>query len=167
MTTITEDQSLAVLSQPIQPEEIEWRVQQQTKTGKLIIVPYIVNRSVMERLDRAFGWQNWQNDITEITDGFLCKITVRLPDGSTVSKTDGANRTDIEAIKGGISDAMKRCAVQFGLGRSLYTYPKVMIETPDKFIPDWAYPQLEALVKKINDGSYKGGEFVTLKASYR
>lgn len=163
--------ALDVLTQPIQPDEMEWRVQQQTKTGKLIIVPYLTNRTVMERFDRQFGWDGWQNDIVEIQDGFLCRITARVSDqdGSviTVTKTDGANRTDIEPIKGGISDAMKRCAVQFGLGRDLYNYPKVFVETPDKYIPDWAYPQLEALVRKINDGTYKGGDIVTLKASYR
>jgi len=159
--------TLDILTQPIQPDEMEWRVQQQTKTGKLIIVPYITNRCVMERFDRQFGWQGWQNDMTEIGEGFLCRITVTLPDGTTVTKTDGANRTDIEPIKGGISDAMKRCAVQFGLGRDLYNYPKIFVDTPDKFIPDWAYAQLEALVRKINDGTYKGGEIVTLKASYR
>ncbi|WP_266368960.1 Rad52/Rad22 family DNA repair protein [Tellurirhabdus rosea] len=159
--------ALDVLTQPIQPDEMEWRVQQQTKTGKLIIVPYITNRCVMERFDRQFGWNGWQNDITEIQDGFLCRITATLPDGTSVTKTDGANRTDIEPIKGGISDAMKRCAVQFGLGRDLYTYPRVFVETADKYIPDWAHQQLDALVRKINDGTYKGGDIVTLKASYR
>lgn len=158
---------LKTLNAPITPQEIEWRVQQQTKTGKLIVVPYITNRCVMERFDAEFGWANWANEINEIKEGFLCTITVTLPDGTKVSKTDGASRTGIEPIKGGISDAMKRCAVQFGLGRSLYTFPTVMIEAPDKYIPSWATPQLDALVKKINDGSYKGGDFVTLKESYR
>lgn len=158
---------LDIISSPIQPDEIEWRVQQQTKTGKLIVVPYITNRCVMDRFDRQFGWHGWQNDITEIQDGFLCRITVTLPDGTRLTKTDGANRTDIEPVKGGISDAMKRCAVQFGVGRNLYTYPRVFVETPDKYIPEWAVNQLESLVKKINDGTYKGGDFVTLKESYR
>lgn len=156
-----------ILTAPIQPDEIEWRVQQQTKTGKLIVVPYITNRCVMERFDRQFGWHGWQNDITEIGDGFLCRITVTMPDGTRLTKTDGASRTDIEPVKGGISDAMKRCAVQFGVGRNLYTYPRVFVETLDKYIPEWANAQLDALVKKINDGTYKGGEFVTLKESYR
>jgi hypothetical protein len=164
--------TLEVLTLPIQPEEIEWRVQMQTKTGKLIVVPYITNRCVMDRFDRQFGWQNWQNEITEIQGGFLCKITVTVPathsaPSVVLSKMDGASRTDIEPVKGGISDAMKRCAVQFGLGRSLYNYPRVMIEAADKYIPDWAVPQLDMLVRKINDGSYKGGDVVTLKQSYQ
>lgn len=160
------------LTLPIQPDEIEWRVQMQTKTGKLIVVPYLTNRTVMDRFDQQFGWDGWQNQITEIQGGFLCTITVTFTNPQTgevrtLSKTDGASRTDIEPVKGGISDAMKRCAVQFGLGRSLYTYPRVMIDTPDKFIPDWATQQLDVLVKRINDGSYRGGEVVTLKQSYQ
>ncbi|CCH01283.1 hypothetical protein FAES_3274 [Fibrella aestuarina BUZ 2] len=171
MNSETNTNTLDILTQPIQPEEIEWRVQMQTKTGKIIVVPYITNRCVMERFDRQFGWANWQNEITEIQGGFLCKVIVTIPatdttPAQTLFKMDGASRTDIEPVKGGISDAMKRCAVQFGLGRSLYNYPRVMIDTPDKFIPDWASQQLDVLVKKINDGSYRGGDMVVLKASY-
>lgn len=158
------------LTAPIGPDEIEWRVQQQTKTGKLIVVPYITNRCVMDRLDTQFGPNGWSNQITEISGGFLCTITVYAlrEDGEpySFSKTDGASRTDIEPVKGGISDAMKRCAVQLGIGRSLYDYPRVYIDTPDKYMPDWAKSQLAILTNKINDGSYKGGEMVTLRASY-
>ena len=157
---------LDTLTAPIPPELLEWRVQQQTKTGKLIVVPYITNRCVMERFDKQFGWHGWQSSFREIADGFICTLTVTLPDGTRVSKEDGATRTDIEPVKGGISDAMKRCAVQFGIGRSLYNYPRVFIETPDKYVPRWAESQLEHLVKKINDGTYKGGAMVTLKESY-
>lgn len=163
---------LEKLTLPIQPDEMEWRVQMQTKTGKLMVVPYITNRCVMDRFDKQFGWHGWQNEISEIQGGFFCKITITIPgeDGkpaTILSKMDGASRTEIEPVKGGISDAMKRCAVQFGLGRELYNYPRVFIDTPDKYIPDWAHQQLEVLVKKINDGSYRGGEIVTLKASYQ
>ena len=67
-------------------------------------------------------------------------------------KTDGASRTAVEPVKGGISDAMKRCAVQFGLGRALYDFPKVMIQTTDKYIPNWATPLLDKMVEKLNAG---------------
>lgn len=154
---------LDILTENIRPEEIEWRYQSATKNGKIIVVPYITNRCVMERFDRQFGWAAWQNEIEEIKDGFLCRITVRLPDGETITKTDGASRTDIEPVKGGISDAMKRCAVQFGLGRNLYTYPKVFIECTDKYIPDWVYPLLDGLVSSINDKTFKGGDIVVFK----
>ncbi|MVM41385.1 DNA repair protein Rad52 [Spirosoma sp. HMF3257] len=144
---------LNVLTAPLTIQEIEWRVQSQTKDGqKIIVVPYITNRCVMQRFDEQFGWAGWQNEIKEIEGGFLCTITAILPGGEIVKKTDGASRTSVEPVKGGISDAMKRCAVQFGLGRTLYDFPKVLIQTTDKYIPDWATPLLDKMVEKLNAG---------------
>ncbi|MBD2702406.1 DNA repair protein Rad52 [Spirosoma sp. BT702] len=144
---------LNVLTAPLTVQEIEWRVQSQTKDGqKIIVVPYITNRCVMQRFDEQFGWAGWQNEIKEIEGGFLCTITAVLPGGEVVRKTDGASRTSVEPVKGGISDAMKRAAVQFGLGRALYDFPKVLIQTTDKYIPDWATPLLDKMVEKINGG---------------
>ena len=143
------------LLKPIQPEEIEWRVQSQTKDKKkLIIVPYITNRCVMERFDDAFGWDKWHNEFKEVSDGFICIMKVDTDDGLIV-KSDGASKTNIEPTKGGISDSMKRVAVQFGLGRCLYDYPKVMVETTDKYIPNWVKPRLHDMVELINTGEFK------------
>ena len=139
------------LTAPILPNEIEWRVQSQTSTGKLIVVPYINNRCVMHRFDAAFGAENWTSEFREISNGFLCRLTVTIND-RTIYREDGASKTNIEPEKGGISDAMKRAAVQFGLGRCLYDYPRVFIECDGKFIPDWAYDKLDKLVTWINDG---------------
>jgi hypothetical protein len=149
-----------ILTAPIQSNEIEWRVQQQTSTGKLIIVPYINNRCVMQRFDAAFGPTNWTSEFREIGNGFICRLTVTV-DKKTIYREDGASKTNIEPEKGGISDAMKRAAVQFGLGRCLYDYPKVMIETDGKFIPDWAHDKLGKLVDWINAGNWK--EIIILK----
>ncbi len=144
---------LNVLTAPLTAHEVEWRVQSQTKDGqKIVVVPYITNRCVMQRFDEQFGWAGWQNEIREIEGGFLCTITAVMPGGEIVRKTDGASRTNVEPIKGGISDAMKRSAVQFGLGRALYDFPKVLIQTADKYIPDWATPLLDKMVEKINAG---------------
>lgn len=148
------------LKKPIQPHEIEWRVQQQTKDGsKLIVVPYITNRCVMERFDLAFGELGWTSEFREIQGGFICRLSI--PDLG-LYREDGASKTNIEPEKGGISDAMKRCAVHFGLGRNLYEYPKVMIETADKYIPDWAKKRLEGMVTAINEGKFNK-ELVILK----
>jgi hypothetical protein len=139
------------LTAPILPNEVEWRIQSQTSTGKLIVVPYINNRCVMTRFDAAFGADNWTSEFREIANGFLCRLTVSINDRQ-VYREDGASKTNIEPEKGGISDAMKRAAVQFGLGRCLYDYPRVFIECEGKFIPDWAYDKLDKLVIWINEG---------------
>jgi hypothetical protein len=149
-----------ILTAPIQPNEIEWRVQSVTSTGKMIVVPYINNRCVMQRFDAAFGPTNWKSEFREITNGFICRLTVYL-DGQFIYREDGASKTNIEPEKGGISDAMKRAAVQFGLGRCLYDYPKVFIECNEKYIPDWAQDKLTKLVEWVNLGNFK--EVIILK----
>lgn len=151
---------MEALSKPIQANEIEWRVQSQTKDkAKIIVVPYITNRCVMERFDEQFGTLGWTSEFREIAGGFICRITaVELG----VYREDGASKTSIEPEKGGISDSMKRCAVQFGLGRGLYNYPRVMIETGDKYIPNWVKPRLDKMVEAINSGNFDK-EIVILK----
>lgn len=142
-----------ILYAPLEPNEVEWRVQS-AKDGKQTVVPYLNNRCVMERFDLAFEPENWTSEFREIAGGFICRLTVFIGDRQ-IYREDGAQKTDIEPLKGGISDSMKRCAVQFGLGRGLYNYPRVQIAVESKFIPNWAYPKLNALVKWINEGNSK------------
>jgi hypothetical protein len=139
------------LQKPIKPFEIEWRIQSTTKNNKTILVPYINNRCVMSRMDLQFGANGWCSEFKELNGGFICRITI-LESG--LYKEDGASNTKIEPIKGGISDSMKRCAVQFGLGRDLYKYPKVFLEGAHKYIPYEAYNSLNNLVESILDGSF-------------
>jgi len=59
MSEINLDKAREVLTQPIQPDEIEWRPKNLSKDGtKLLVLPYINGRCVMERFDEAFGWEN-------------------------------------------------------------------------------------------------------------
>ena len=54
----------------------------------------------------------------------VCKLTVRLPDGSTLTKSDAGGYAGMadhgDDDKSGFSDAFKRAAVKFGVGRYLY-----------------------------------------------
>lgn len=51
----------------------------------------------------------------------LCELSIYFEERHEwVSKVDGAENTDIETVKGGISDSFKRAAVQWGIGRYLY-----------------------------------------------
>jgi len=152
-----------VLKKPISTKEIEWRIQS-AKNGKITVVPYITNRTVMERFDKAFSPDGWQNKFEVWRDkGVMCGIGV-LCDGDWVWKFDGADETHIEPTKGGFSDSMKRAAAQWGLARGLYDYPKVIIETPeDKWIPNWAYERLDKMVSAFNDGKLEGRDVVILK----
>jgi hypothetical protein len=83
------------------------------------MLSYITARQVMDRLDAVVGPENWQNRFTEVKGIMVCEIGIRTEDG-WVWKSDGSDETDIEAEKGALSGALKRAAVHWGIGRSLY-----------------------------------------------
>lgn len=145
--------NLQVLERPIEAHEIEWRVQS-VRNGKTTIVPYITNRCVMDRFDEQFGWNGWESFFKETTTGYICELRVTY-DGNMIVKSDGATKTKIEPDKGGISDAMKRAAVQFGLGRGLYKYPLTQIEGEFKYIPNEIKVRLGKMVEAINSEKFK------------
>lgn len=111
------------LADPFDPFDIEWRVQQSGVTnGKLwaLVLAYVTNRAIMERLDDVFGIEGWQNEYQFMPDGgVVCGIKCKFGD-EWIVKYDGADKTAIEATKGGLSNAMKRAGVQWGIGRYLY-----------------------------------------------
>lgn len=123
------EQDLSRLREPFAPEDIEWRVQQAgEKNGRIWgrVLAYVTNRAIMDRLDTVVGPANWQNVYREgPAGGVICGLSVRVTrdDGSTdwVTKWDGAENSDVEPVKGGLSNSMKRAAVQWGMGRELYT----------------------------------------------
>jgi hypothetical protein len=84
---------------------------------------YIDARAVMDRLDSVCGPENWTDAYTETPKGrLICTLSINIG-GQWVSKSDGAGDTDVEGDKGAISDALKRAAVKWGIGRYLYDMP--------------------------------------------
>lgn len=127
------------LAVPFSPEEIEWRVQQAGEKGGrfwCLVVPYVTNRAIQQRLDEVCGPENWRNEFLPGPDGgVLCGLSIRvtvqttnLTTGETIEswewvcKFDGAENPTMQGgeVKGGISNAMKRAAVQWQIGRYLY-----------------------------------------------
>ena len=108
------------LSAPFMPEEIDWRVGSTNgdKT-KGMALAYMDARAVMDRLDAACGPQNWQCQYTQAGSIMICAIGIKFGD-DWVWKQDGAGATDFEGEKGAMSDAFKRAAVRWGIGRYLY-----------------------------------------------
>lgn len=101
-------------------EAISWRAQSMTKAGdKAMALAYIDARDVMERLDSIVGSENWQDRYEFAGARTICYLSINI-DGEWITKADGAGDTDVEAEKGAISDAFKRAAVKWGIGRYLY-----------------------------------------------
>jgi len=116
------------LQKPFAPEDIEWRPQAWGKQNSgqywVQVLAYVTNRAIMNRLDEVCGPERWKNEFRDWHNGSqLCCISIFLTvisENEWVSKWDGAEQTHIESIKGGLSDSMKRAAVQWGIGRYLY-----------------------------------------------
>lgn len=112
------------------PTDIEWRIGTAGKKdgGEIWAkaFAYITNRAIQDRLDAVVGPGNWRNEYRpwEIgSPGVLCGLSLKI-DGEWITKWDGAEQTDMEPVKGGLSGAMKRAAVQWGIGRYLYDLPE-------------------------------------------
>ena len=115
---------MKALSAPFPPEAVHWRAQSVTKDGtKALALAYIDARDVMDRLDEVCGPENWQTEYLETAKGrLICRLSLRIGD-EWVTKSDGAGETQVEGDKGAISDALKRAAVSWGIGRYLYRLP--------------------------------------------
>lgn len=146
----------AELACPFPVDVVAWRIgptnQQKTKGQALC---YIDARDVMNRLDEVCGIFGWQSEHSVIGSRTICRLSIRNPDtGEWISRTDGCGDTDIEAEKGAFSDALKRAAVAFGIGRYLYHLdcPWVDIEPAGKShrIVQSEYPKL----RRMLDGAH-------------
>jgi hypothetical protein len=156
MSRATQDALLRQLKEPFNPNFIKWRIGQVSKDGsKATAFAYLDAREVYKRLDDVCGLGGWQDKISEMKDGFICELSI-LIDGKWVTKSDAADFTDMEAIKGGASSAIKRAAAVWGIGRYLYYLPVVWVKTKVLYnkkngdpvygfaeqpqLPDWAMP---------------------------
>jgi len=144
------------LAEPFPPGDIEWRAgaTNQDKT-KALALAYLTSRAVMNRLDDVCGVDGWYDSYTSgPSGGVICGISIlvrRVPTYEWVTKWDGAENTNFEAVKGGLSDAFKRAGVKWGIGRYLYGLPNAWVpceqrgntvilkETPT--LPEWALPE--------------------------
>lgn len=130
---MTEQEIGERLRAPFPAQDLEWKPQTVGITnGKpwCQIVPYISARAIQDRLDQLFGPFGWDISFRPETiagiDGVLATMRVRPllsdPDFPPlwVAKQDGSEPTELEPFKGALSSAMKRVAVQFGIGRYLY-----------------------------------------------
>lgn len=115
------------LQKPFTIEELEFRIGAQTKDKtKAIPLVYVTNRAIQNRLDEIFTPFGWKNEYKQWKEGQLCGISV-LHNNEWITKWDGSSDTKIESLKGGLSDSMKRAAVQWGIGRYLYESENIWV----------------------------------------
>jgi len=142
---------LTGLNEPFDPNMVKWRIGSTTSDKKRgMALAYIDARAVMDRLDEVCGPEGWADEFVDSPSGrVFCKLSIKVGD-EWVTKSDAAGDTDVEGLKGGMSDAFKRAAVKWGIGRYLYSLdsPWVDIQPAGRSfrITDAAQAQLTRLL---------------------
>jgi hypothetical protein len=144
------------LSAPFPIECVSWRVGPTNDKGRKQDEPlrgqplcYIDARTVMDRFDSICGFDRWQCSYTPgVGASIVCNIGVKIGD-EWIWKADGAGPSDMEAEKGALSDAFKRAAVRWGVGRYLYDLKAPWLELDKRgntaFIRQADHPRLAQL----------------------
>ena len=108
------------LNAPFSPEDLK------TRPGRAgLQFTYADSRAVAARLDQVFGPLGWEFQI-KVADSARCVIlgtlTVTVGSAAAVKEDVGYPNgpDDSEPLKSATSDALRRCAAQLGVGRSLY-----------------------------------------------
>lgn len=111
--------------------EIECRVAQCGKKGDgawCSILLYKDARVDMRILDEVYGPMNWQRRHELIGDRLYCTISIYDSEKKEwIEKQDVGTESFTEKEKGQASDSFKRAGFNVGIGRELYTAPKIFI----------------------------------------
>jgi hypothetical protein len=111
------------LAAPFDPAEVKFKPQ--TISGnRALAIPFVDARVIQDRLDDVLGVMGWQDSYECLSDGsVVCRLRIRL--GSEwITKEDVGGPSEQpdegDRRKAAFSDALKRAAVKFGIGRYLY-----------------------------------------------
>ncbi|MDM7324097.1 MAG: Rad52/Rad22 family DNA repair protein [Thermus sp.] len=128
----------SLLRAPFPEEVIDVKVQSVSKDGrKGQVVAFVDARAVMNRLDEVVGLEGWHDTYEVLADRIVqgrngeerlvevkCRLTIL-----------GITKEDVgegDTLKAAFSDALKRAAVKFGVGRHLYEMEKVWVDLDER-----------------------------------
>ena len=117
----------------LKEQEIDVKVGSVTSKGYTLLL-YKNARVDMAILDEAVGAENWQNKFYEVVGNLYCSLGINInydkkdKEPLWVWKDDCGVESDFgDKEKGQASDARKRAGFAWGIGRELYTSPKIFI----------------------------------------
>ena len=120
----------------LQKEDVEVRVAQTTiyeGTVKASLLIYKNARVDMKIMDELYTPMGWKRTHRLIGDRLYCCVEVWNPDTKQwVAKEDVGTESNTEAEKGQASDSFKRACFNWGIGRELYTAPKISVVLNEK-----------------------------------
>src|SRR5579871_6136988 len=121
----------SALAEPFDPSEVRFKPVA-VSGSRALALAYVDARVIQDRLDDVLGVDGWQDDYECLADGsVVCRLRLRLGDtwitkvdvGGPSEQPDGGDR-----MKAAFSDALKRAAVKFGVGRYLYRLPSQWVD---------------------------------------
>jgi hypothetical protein len=121
----------SALSAPFEIKDIKFKPQM-VKNNRALAMAYIDARLIQDRLDEVLGVENWQDRYDILPDGsVMCRLRVKLG-GRWITKSDVGSPSEQpdsgDRLKAAFSDALKRAAVKFGIGRYLYRLPAQWVD---------------------------------------
>ena len=126
---------LETLSKPFYPREVEVKIQAVSRDrARAQVVAYVDARTVLDRLDEAVGPTGWSDSYEVLTNGTDGEGR-RLVEVKCTLTVLGVSKEDVgegDSLKAAFSDALKRAAVKFGVGRYLYRLPKVWADLDER-----------------------------------
>ena len=97
--------------------------------GSALILLYKDAWVDMTLLDETFGPMNWKRSHKEIAGNLFCTISVWDNEKALwVEKEDVGVESMTDKEKGEASDSFKRAGTNWGIGRELYTSPKITVK---------------------------------------
>ncbi len=149
------------LSAPFEAKDIKFKPQM-VKNNRALAMAYIDARLIQDRLDRVLGVENWQDTYEILADGsVMCRLKLKL--GSRwITKTDVGSPSEQpdsgDRLKAAFSDALKRAAVKFGIGRYLYRLHAQWVDYDPvkKQLTQLPHLPASALPKTIRTGTSEG-----------
>ena len=113
-------------------DEIECRVAQVGRSGQRVwasILIYKDARVDQKLLDEVIGPMDWKNEYSIIDGNLYCTVSIWDKDKKEwISKQNVGTESNTEKEKGQASDAFKRACFNWGIGRELYTAPKIFMD---------------------------------------
>ena len=150
------DEIMDALSAPFERAEVKCRPGV-VSGNRALALHFVDARVIQDRLDDVLGVTGWQDEYEVLADGsVVCKLRLRLG-GEWITKMDVGSPSEQpdegDRRKAAFSDALKRAAVKFGVGRYLYRVPQQWCDydpakrrfVRDPSIPDASLPKPKAV----------------------
>ncbi len=129
--SVSVEELTEALAAPFDPREVKFKPAV-VSGNRALALAYVDARVIQDRLDEVLGVTGWQDEYECLPDGsVVCRLRLRLGD-EWITKMDVGGQSEQpdegDRRKAAFSDALKRAAVKFGVGRYLYRLPSQWVD---------------------------------------